>query len=367
VRVRHAVLSATGGAFASGSGSGRRCVDWGRDARVDVVNRQSRTLREVASGLRFGVFPLGLAGAPGGLASGPPDDLAKVADAVRRLQGDGPPLLVRMYASWEGLGCTADAFAEIGRLAESAEVCWDIVLAYRDREGDVPSWADFVNGVVERFGDRLAAIQVTCEANFTHAEMAADGAFPDVTEAFVHGLMSAGEAKRQSGANAAVGFAVKPENRPADGPFWPAVGALAGDALSGSIDYAGLDMYPDVFGPRFELDQLDGAGDSLLRSFRDQALPLAGIGPDVPIRICENGWPTGRGRAEARQADVLEAVLRAVHARANMLNVTHWELFTLRDADSSKDDPFHNVGVLRDDYSPKPAYDRLVALFAELR
>jgi hypothetical protein len=42
------------------------------------------------------------------------------------------------------------------------------------------------------------------------------------------------------------------------------------------------------------------------------------------------------------------------------------ERFTLRGADSSKDDLFHNFGVLRDDYSPKPAYERLVALFAEL-
>ena len=43
---------------------------------------------------------------------------------------------------------------------------------------------------------------------------------------------------------------------------------------------------------------------------------------------------------------MLETVLRAVHARASELNVTHWELFTLRDADSAKDDLFHSFGVL---------------------
>ena len=63
---------------------------------------------------------------------------------------------------------------------------------------------------------------------------------------------------------------------------------------------------------------------------------------------------------------MLESVLRAVDARSSELNVTHWELFTLRDADSSKADLFHNFGILRDDYSPKPAYDRLVRVFAEL-
>jgi len=92
----------------------------------------------------------------------------------------------------------------------------------------------------------------------------------------------------------------------------------------------------------------------------------AGIGSTTPLRVCENGWPTGPDRSEARQADVLEAVLRAVHARSDELNVTHWELFTLRDADSSNHDLFHNFGVLHHDYSRKPEFDRLVGLFKEL-
>ena len=86
----------------------------------------------------------------------------------------------------------------------------------------------------------------------------------------------------------------------------------------------------------------------------------------MPIRICENGWPTGPGRPEQTQADVLETILRTVHALRAELNVTHWELFTLRDADSSRDGLFYNFGVLRDDYSPKPAFARLRALIAEL-
>jgi hypothetical protein len=316
--------------------------------------------------LRFGLFPLGLAGSPGGVASGPPDDFEKIADAVQRLQGDGPQLLIRMYVSWSGASSTASVLAQVAQLVDSDVPGWDLVLAYRDPAGDVAGWADFVAGVVERHGRQLEAIQVTGEANLTSVPAAADGAFPSATEAFVHGVLAASQAKRRHGATAAIGFAVSPEIEPASGPFWPAVAAMAGDEVAAAVDYAGLDMYPDVFGPRLRLDQLDGAVDWLLRSFRDQALPIAGIGLDVPIRICENGWPTGAGRNESLQADVLEAVLRGVDARASELNVTHWELFTLRDADSSKADLFHNFGILRDDYSPKPAYDRLVRLFAEL-
>jgi hypothetical protein len=44
---------------------------------------------------------------------------------------------------------------------------------------------------------------------------------------------------------------------------------------------------------------------------------------------------------------VLETILRAVHARRAELNVTRWELFTLRDAESSNDGPFYNFGIMR--------------------
>ncbi|HEX2822623.1 MAG TPA: hypothetical protein VHO07_20980 [Streptosporangiaceae bacterium] len=125
-------------------------------------------------------------------------------------------------------------------------------------------------------------------------------------------------------------------------------------------------MYPDVFGPRFGLDRLPGAVDWLLRTYRERDLAGAGIPATVPIRICENGWPTGPDRPEQTQSDVLETILRTVHALRAELNVTHWELFTLRDADSSRDGLFYNFGVLRDDYSRKPAFARLRALIAEL-
>jgi len=83
--------------------------------------------------------------------------------------------------------------------------------------------------------------------------------------------------------------------------------------------------------------------------------------------VCENGWPTGSEGGEQRRAEALGRVLRGVHARRQELGLAHRELLTLRDADSSTDDLFDNFGVLRDDYSPKPAYERLVALFAKFR
>ena len=53
------------------------------------------------------------------------------------------------------------------------------------------------------------------------------------------------------------------------------------------------------------------------------------------------------------------------HVRA-ALNVTHYEFFALRDADSSNPGLGYQFGLPRDDYRPKPAFDRYRALVAEL-
>jgi hypothetical protein len=319
----------------------------------------------VAEPLTFGIFPLGLAGSPDGVASGPPDDFEAVAAAFAELQGNGPTILPRMYVSWTGPDSTEAVLGQVAELA-AAGLPWDLVLCYRDPSGSVSGWASFVARVVAEYGHRLAAVQVTGEPNLTGIPAAADGAYPGVRQALVTGVLTAAAAKRESGASAAIGFAVAPEVDPAASGFWAAVRDLGGSDFAAALDYAGLDMYPDVFGPPIGLDRLPGAVDWLLRIYRERDLARAGIPATVPIRVCENGWPTGPGRPEDTQADVLETILRTVHARRAELNVTHWELFTLRDADSSNEGLFYNFGILRDDYSRKPAFDRLRSLIAEL-
>ena len=157
--------------------------------------------------LTFGLFPLGLAGSPDGVASGAPDDFDQIGRAVQYLQGDGPPLLPRMYVSWTGAASTGSVLAQVQELAG---VPWDLVLCYRDPAGDVAGWAGFAAEVVRGFGQQLAAVQVTGEANLTGIPDAADGAFPRADEALVRGVLAAATAKRESGATAAIGFAVVP-------------------------------------------------------------------------------------------------------------------------------------------------------------
>jgi hypothetical protein len=254
--------------------------------------------------LVFGVFPFGIAGGPEGLVSGPPDDVGRIGEALQELAGDGPPLLVRMYVTFEGSVTAAldqvAQFAQIGGLV-------DLSLSFHDRDGDVEQWC-----------------QASAALGFTAA-----------------GDMDTAGAKDS---------------------FWRGVAQRGGVAFASALDFAGLTMYPGGFDADApSINELVGRTVAMLTTYRGQ-LSDAGIPDTVPIRISECGWPTGPGRSEADQAEALSAIVHTVAGLRRELFVTHWELFTLRDADSSSDDPFGHFGILRDDYSRKPAYGALRSL-----
>jgi hypothetical protein len=316
----------------------------------------------VVAPLRFGVYPLGIAGSPEGAASGRPDDYEAIGRALAELQGSGPPLMTRHYVNWYGARRTRAALRQVAYFLARGQPL-DLALCYRDRAGNVRAWGSFVERVVAEYGSQLATIQVTGEANLAGIPGAADGDFPRAREALAMGLLRAATVKRDIGATAAIGFAVAVN--PDQSDFWSDLKNIGGSDFGAAAEYAGIDLYPDVFGPPIAIERVPGAVRWLLQKFRDQLL-LAGIGPGTPIRICENGWPTSPGRSETTQAAVLEAVIRAVNDARAELNVTHWELFALRDADTSADGLFYHFGVLHDDYSPKPAFWVLRDLIAEL-
>ena len=86
----------------------------------------------------------------------------------------------------------------------------------------------------------------------------------------------------------------------------------------------------------------------------------------MPIRICENGWPTDEGRSERRQAEVLETIVRVLDEQRAACNITHYTYFNLRDTDSARPDTFYHFGLMRSDYAPKPAFATYRRLIAEL-
>jgi hypothetical protein len=82
--------------------------------------------------------------------------------------------------------------------------------------------------------------------------------------------------------------------------------------------------------------------------------------------VTENGYPTGSGRSYETQRAALEEMIRAVHDARGTYNVTDHRWFNLRDADSDSPNFQQQYGLLRDDYTPKPAFEAYGALVEEL-
>ncbi|MFI9363511.1 hypothetical protein ACIG5E_21010 [Kitasatospora sp. NPDC053057] len=309
----------------------------------------------------FGIYPGGSLGDETGLIEPVrPDDPARITAALRELQGDEPEFLVRAYRSYAAdehrTPKRPEQYATDGRKLE-------LVLQFGVRSGELDGWTDYVRQVVRTEGPRLAVVQICEEPNLDLPVL--DGSIPNVRRALVEGVIAAKEEALACGYDGlAVGFNAVPSFDPAD-TFWPELGKLADERFHGALDYVGLDFFPDVFRP-VPGGRLAEAVRAVVTGFRDDALPRAGIGPAVPLRICENGWPTGPGRSEERQAEVVEQVVRAVAELADRLAVRSYSFFALRDADSAGPGLFHHFGLLRDDYTPKPAFDVYRKLVGEL-
>jgi hypothetical protein len=322
------------------------------------------------SQLTFGIYPGGVAGTQTGLTEGPPDDPLQIKLALDRLQAAGRPLLVRVYEhfSRSSVGVAhSDHPADVTQYLSGGRQL-DLVLCFRDAGEDLTEWLSFIRDRLRRYGGQLAKIQITEEPNLSTAPGSADGGFPHVRKALVRGVIAAKEESRRLGLDVQVGFNAVPSFNPAD-DFWPGIAALGEQPFLDALNYVGLDCYPDVFRPFSPGNYLEKMRDAitfLLTNFRRVNLAAGNIPDSVPIHITENGWPTGEGRTPEKQTTVIEAIVRAVYAQRAAFNVTHYELFALRDGNSANPDLFHQFGILRDDYTPKPAFETYRELIAEL-
>ncbi|MFF2195810.1 hypothetical protein [Streptomyces sp. NPDC058157] len=313
--------------------------------------------------MTFGIYPGGLLGDERGIVHPvSPDDPDRVDRALDTLQGDAGTLSVRAYRSFATTvtpnpPTPADPYAHVRRGRTL-----DLVLQFREPTGSLDGWTGFVREAVRDGGPGLASVQICEEPNLDLPPV--DGSVPNVLEALVQGVVAAKDEARSLGRRVAVGFNAVPSFDPAD-TFWADLGALAGPRFRESLDYVGLDFFPDVFRP-VAPDGLAEAVTAVLTSYRRTSLPKAGIPDTVAVRVCENGWPTGPGRTVERQAAVLETVIRTTAALADELNIDGYSLFALRDADSGAEGIFPHFGLLYDDYTPKPAFAAYRRLIAEL-
>jgi hypothetical protein len=287
--------------------------------------------------LTFGVYPGGIAG--GGTPSPVPDDPGKIQRTLRMLQGDEPGFLVRDYQDCDGSSAAdAQRYVVHGRRRD--------LMIGPTQGATMQEWLACVRSTVRDLGPETATLSVTLEANLSRD--------PATYEDLVQGVIAAKqEARRLGKRHLEIGFDEVAFGM-ADTDFWNALSSLGGAELRDSIDYVGIDMYPDAF---FHVTgTISDAVVTTLKAVRTQEMPIVGVPESVPIRVAENGWPTIGDRTEAGQVDALRSVIQTVNANRRNYHVISYELFDLRDALGASTNLFDHFGVMHDDYTPKPAF-----------
>jgi hypothetical protein len=325
--------------------------------------------------LRFGITPAGEAGALGPPVAALPDDPPKTLAALATLRPFNGPFVLRLNrffwsAGEEGI----QRFLTLVHRYTSNGYLVELQVRYHpapEREGDVAGFVGFVREVVRRFGanPRVIGLQVTNEVNFTISQDSSDGAYAGARDALIQGVIAAkDEAHRLGYRQLTVGFNWFYRTDPSsEASFWGYLRDHGGPAFLAAVDWVGLDAYPGtVFPPTEppggERDGMVAAISQLRKCF----MPIAGLPVSVPIHVEENGWPTGPGRTEDAQAQAIDTMVRAVHEFRGTYNVTDYRWFDLRDHRTSSSNFQHHYGLLRDDYSAKPAFTEFRRLVAEL-
>ncbi len=315
----------------------------------------------------FGITP-GIAGSAGvGQGTALPVDNKAERRALERLEPRGRHLVLRLNRLfWDGGSKLIRKFARrVDRYARSGFKS-EIQVRYHPpegKEGNLRAWARFVRKAVRRLGRRpsVSAFSITNEINFPVSPNTSDGSYDRALEAMVRGVVVAQrELRLMERPSVDLGFSVAWRYTPdADRKLWEDLDELATPRFRRALDYVGLQVYPGLVWPPIEIPGRT-AGDEVaeaLTLIRDCYMPKAELGDEVDLWVSENGYPTKPGvNSEAGQAERLVSSVDAVAAHGGDLGITDYRWFNLRDNDSDGADLFSQVGLLRDDYSPKPAF-----------
>jgi hypothetical protein len=308
--------------------------------------------------VRFGIYPGGALGtADGTLLADVPDDPASALGALDALRG-GRAFHVRAYARFHDGRAGDDTTTQTpsDALTYTAGGCrLDLVLQYQSARGDVDGYRRFVDTMIETHAAVLDTVQVGEEINVVD-NPTLDGHYPAVLDAVVAGVGAAREAITRLGLDVRVGTSTTVL---LDDPgFYGRLTDLGGDAFRAALDHVGIDAFPDVFRPLPPGADVAGACAWILAEHRRASLLPAGL-DHLPLRVTEHGCPTGAGRGEARQAELVRAMIAAaLDPAARVESYTH---FSLRDA-TDDDSLFGSFGLTNLRYCPKQAF----SVYAEL-
>ena len=332
--------------------------------------------KPATTALRVGITPRVQAGqfvTPAAPAK--PDDPVKTLAALDRLRpADGPFVLRLNRFFWsDGEAAFTQFLAEAKRYTDAGYLV-ELQVRYRpdaQQEGDMAAWSQHVREVVDRFGaiPGVVGLQITNEVNFDFSSDSSDGAYAGGKDALIQGVIAAKDEARRRGYNhLAIGFNWAYRYDPVhEQQFWDYLKANGGRAFVSALDWVGLDAYPGTVFPPAE-QSVDAYRDGMVNAmstFRCY-LRAAGIPDSVPMYVEENGWPTFGTRKEDMQALVADQMIRAVNDYRANYDVSDYRWFNLRDANTSDSGIAQHFGLLRDDYTAKPAFAVVAKLFAQI-
>lgn len=327
--------------------------------------------------LSFGINPAGDAGIFGPELPRADEVTDKIDGALADLSDGTETFSVRLNRFFWADGEEAfERFLDLADRYTSQGYTVSLQVRYHpteEKEGDIEAWTEHVREVIARFGPNplVTDFQITNEVTIDFSPDSSDGAFEGAFDALIHGVIAAkDEAEKLGHDHVEIGFnwfyRLDPQ---AEEEFWTYLRDEGGEEFVAALDWIGLDAYPGTyFPPSPPADVPGGVYDAMvnalstLRCFAEYAeIPFA-----VPIRVVENGWPTGVGRPAEAQELALEALVRAVHDHCGTYNVDHYHWFNLQDENSNSPNFQQQYGIMRDDYTPKPAFERYKDLIAEL-
>ena len=280
-------------------------------------------------------------------------------------------MTVHLYGQYTGAG-SQDAEALLSDAAwwSANGIGVEMVLRYRpSTPGVAGGFVPWVTAVSRSLAGipGVRAIQIGNEANNSGSAAAADGAYPGAVAgipAARAAVLAAGRPDIRIGFNWAAG-----ENPCQLDPFFAALKRAGGRAFATAVQWVGIDVYPGTWSapsrsvfPSAQLTQASVQGS--LGCLRTLQMPSAGLGAGVSITVAETGYPTDADRTEATQAAVLRTIVTTVLHLSRTLGVTDLRWFDLRDANTASGQLENGYGLLRDDYSPKPAFDAYRQLIA---
>ncbi|CAN5392964.1 hypothetical protein BH10ACT11_BH10ACT11_04650 [soil metagenome] len=315
--------------------------------------------------LRFGITPQLAGTVCDGQGQVVPESAAKRSAALAALKPKHRTVVIRLNRlfesdGWQGIKRFERRARRYGRAGFEVES----QVRYHPKpgqEGDMPRWRRYVRNVARELGkvQALTSLTITNEVNLPISANTSDGAYPRAVEAIVKGVPAARRALDRIGrGDVSLGLSYAYRYIPSsDEQFWQQLGELGGPEFRRSLDYVGVQLYPGLFYPPALTTQ--SAGEATIEAMtlvRSCFMPQAHLGAGKELWISENGYATNLGHDDQRQDGELDDTVRSLHAYSGTLGISDYRYFNLRDNRPGGTDLFDDVGLLRADYTRKPAF-----------